>query len=63
MAGIIARMTREKRDRELRLTKEIKSSKCNYLLQPFPEFYEPSIHNKVRKDSKFRSLSLMYSVK
>jgi hypothetical protein len=47
MAAIIARMTREKRERELRLTKEIRSSKCNYTLKPFPKYYQPAIHNKV----------------
>jgi len=49
MAALIARMTREKRERELRLTKEIRISKCNYLLKPFPKYYIPSIHNKVTK--------------
>lgn len=47
MAAIIARLTREKRERELRMTKEISISKCNYQLKPFPACFKPSIHNKV----------------
>jgi hypothetical protein len=46
MAAIIARITREKRERDLRLLKEIKSSKCNYILKPFPQTYIPELHNK-----------------
>ena len=46
MAAIIARITREKRERDLRLTKEISSSKSNYILKQFPKKYVPEIENK-----------------
>ena len=49
MAAIIARITREKRDRDLRLLKEIKSSKSNSLSEPHPKSFIPEIHNKGRK--------------
>ena len=55
MAAIIARITKEKRDRDLRLSKEIKCSKSNYILQPFPKTYGPREQNKVGMDfSMFR---------
>ena len=47
MAAIIARMTREKRARDLRLTKEISTSKSNYILKQFPTRFVPEIDNKV----------------
>ena len=47
MAAIIARITKEKRDRDLRLSKEIKCSKSNYILDPFTKTYNPEKLNKV----------------
>ena len=49
MAAIIARITREKRDRDLRLLKEIKSNKSNSILSPHPKKYELDIENKEKK--------------
>jgi hypothetical protein len=46
MAAIIARITKEKRDRDLRLSKEIKSSKSNYELKPFQKNFQPETENK-----------------
>lgn len=48
MAAIISRITREKRDREVRLSKEIKSDQCVYQLPPFTARYESKLHNKVK---------------
>lgn len=47
MAAIIARITKGKRDRDLRLSKEIKCSKSNYILDPFTKTYNPEKLNKV----------------
>ena len=46
MAAIIARITREKRERDQRLSKEILIAKCNYILKPFKTRFEPETANK-----------------
>jgi hypothetical protein len=46
MAAIIARITKEKRLRDLRLSKEINCSKSNYILEAFPKNFNPELHNK-----------------
>lgn len=47
MAAIIAKLTRENRERKLRLAKVIPIWKSNYELEPFDDHFIPAKHNKV----------------
>lgn len=48
MAAIIAKLTRENRERKLRLAKVIPIWKSNYELEAFDDRFDPAKHNKVR---------------
>lgn len=48
MAAVIARISRQNRERKLRLKSELPPSKSNYVLAPFSRNFEPSRDNKVR---------------
>ncbi len=48
MAAIIGRITREKRERDLKSTKEIKSSQSPFVLKYFTHNFDPEIDNKER---------------
>ena len=46
MAALIARITRENRERILKRRHYVNSSKSVYALKAFPERFDPQIHNK-----------------
>ena len=46
MAAIIARITRENRERILKRRHYVNSSKSVYALKAFPDRFDPKIHNK-----------------
>jgi len=58
MAAIIGRITREKRERDLKLTKEIKSSQSPFVLKYFTHNFDPEIDNKERITNFSRFLSV-----
>jgi hypothetical protein len=47
MAAIIGRITREKRERELKHLLQVNPSQCPYTLHPFKDTYNPEVDNKV----------------
>ena len=47
MAALIARISRQNRERKLRLREELPTSKSNYVLVPFDKNFVPSRDNNV----------------
>ena len=47
MAAVIARISRQNRERKLRLREELPTSKSNYVLVPFDKNFVPSRDNNV----------------
>ena len=62
MAAVIARISRQNRERKARLLSELPPSKSNYTLDPFPRKFEPSRDNKVSLQNYHKLLKL-FSVK
>ena len=46
MAAIIARITRENRERILKRRHYVGTARSVYVLKQFPEEFDPNIHNK-----------------
>ena len=46
MAAIIARITRENRERILKRRHYVTAARSVYVLKEFPEEFDPNIHNK-----------------
>ena len=47
MAGIIARITRSNRERLEKKKCEIGVGKCNYIIEPFDERFDPTVSNSL----------------
>ena len=52
MAALIARISRQNRERKLRLREELPTSKSNYVLVPFDKNFVPSRDNNVSFKTK-----------
>ena len=52
MAGIIAQLTRNARNRKENRKGYLDADKCNYKLKPFDKTYLPEIHNSYLKNQK-----------
>ena len=59
MAAIIARITRENRERILKRKHYVSVSKSVYNLKPFPERFNPKLHNK---ESTFLIIKIYFSL-
>ena len=59
MAAVIARISRQNRERKLRLREELQPSKSNYVLVPFDKNFVPSRDNNVSYKSLYINLYLI----